>query len=262
MGSSTNEKTTPTEQLRQVDETPAPPETASVSVEKEPATRPSSGRPNSATPAPPPQVTEESGVEGDEVDGIVSIPLDRAESYLPYPRTRYRHSIEYPDGDSGHREMVVASSDDGRILTVLEFTYSKMFPNDPPGLWVNHYVSRSDGVYRYSDDEPYRAELWLPNDLKPGRKWKSELGEFEVVAFDQSMTINGTAFEGVLAYRHRNPLLDLDQTIWLATGHGEIQGRWGENGGEMMRLLRADAEPESRIDELMKRHVRNLDKIK
>ena len=260
MGSSTNEKNTSTAQP-QGTETPVPPQTpAPVAVEKEPASPPASERPNSAISATPTPVTEEK--EGDGMDGIVSIPLDRAESYLPYPRTRYRHSIEYPDGDSGHREMVVASSRDGKILTVLEFTYSKMFPDDPPGLWINHYVNRPDGVYRYSDEEPYRAELWLPNDLKLGKKWKSELGEFEVVAFDQSMTVNGTAFEGVLAYRQRNPAVGLDQTIWIATGYGEIQGRWGENGSEMMRLLRVDSESESQIDQLMKRHVVNLDKIK
>lgn len=198
----------------------------------------------------------------DEIPGIERIPLDRAESYLPLPRARYRHSMVYPDGDQGHREMVVAASDDARVTTAIEFTYSKLYPDDPPGLWINHYVARPDGVYRYSDEEPDRAELWLPNDLALGKTWSNALGDFEVTAFDQSLVVNGVPFQGVLAYRHRSQALDLDQTIWLGLGHGEIQGRYGQGGEEFCRFLKVDSEPESRLEELMKRHVVNQDKVR
>lgn len=212
---------------------------------------------------PTPEVTPSLGADpvDEEIPGIERIPLDRAESYLPYPRSRYRHSMKYPDGDHGFREMVVTYSDN-QVLTTLEFTHSALYPDDPPGLWVNHYVSRADGIYLYSDDDPYRAELWLPNDLTPGKKWKSAMGDFEIVAFDQDVTVNGTPYKGVLAYRQRSSEVGVDQTVWLAPGHGELKGCYGEAGEEFFRLLHVESEPESEIDALMKRHVRNLDKIK
>jgi hypothetical protein len=221
--------------------------------------------PDPATVVEPPAqeqaVSETKPPVEEDIPGIVELALDQSETYLPYPRSRYRHSMKYPDGDHGHREMVVASSD-AQVLTTLEFTHSALYPDDPPGLWVNHYVFRPDGIYRYSDDDPYRAELWLPNDLKLGKTWKSALGEFEIVAFDQEITVNGTPYKGVLAYRQRSSEVGIDQTIWLAPGHGELKGCYGEAGEEFFRLLHVESEPESKIETLMKRHVRNLDKIK
>lgn len=240
--------------------TPPPVESATVSTQQASADPPATEA--TVDEQPEPQSAVKTDPFDDEIPGIERIPLDRAESYLPLPRSRYRHYMAYPDGDDGHREMVVAVSDDGRVTTILEFTHSRLYPDDPPGLWVNHYVARPDGVYRYSDDDPYRAELWLPNGLALGKTWSNVLGEFEVVGFDETLTVNGVQFQGVLAYRQRNREFDLDQTVWLGLGHGEVLARYGSDGAEFCRLLKADPEPESRIEELVQRHVVNLDKVR
>jgi len=219
----------------------------------------------SAAPKPIPTTsksTDPQPLDTTGIAGIESIPLDVPESYLPYINTAYRYFIHYPDGDSGRLEMVVAAADSPSLRTTIELTHSERHPNDPPGLWVYHYLTRKDGLYRVTDEEPSKADLYLPRDLADGKRWKNNVGSFEVTEFDTTITVEGQKFRGVLAYRLRNPKLDLDQTTWLAPGYGEVLVRHGASGDEISRLLGSDPKDAGTVEALVKKHVVNFRKVR
>lgn len=53
--------------------------------------------------------------------------------------------------------------------------------------------------------------------------------------------------------------MGFDETL---TVNGEILARFDTGGVEFCRFLKVDSEPESRIEELMQRHVVNWDKVR
>lgn len=196
------------------------------------------------------------------VDGIVDIKLDEASTYLPLINNRYRHAMKYEDGDEGMRETVVGVKGDSGVLSAVEFTTSKLFPDDPPSLWVHHYFTRQDGVYFTTDEEPGKAQLWLPNNLTIGTKWKNAIGRYEVVSFDTELTVSGIEFTNVLAYRQRIPEHELDRTIWLAPGYGEIQVRPTGGDFDLSRFVDFQPEPLDSVERLLQRHVVNERKVR
>lgn len=227
----------------------------------EPTAKTTTGSPKPTPPSP--QATRSPlPLNTENIPGIEAIPLSEPESYLPFPNTRYRHFLRYPDGDEGVRELLAGRLDGSQALTTVELTHSKLYPNDPPGLWVTHYVTRANGVYRVPDDDLSQAELHLPKNLAKGTRWSNSTGRYEVVAFDKDLTVNGTRFSGVLAYRLQNKELGLDQTTWLAPGLGEILVQPGQGGQDICRFLSADPEDAKTIEKQLLRHSANQKKVK
>jgi hypothetical protein len=199
-------------------------------------------------------------VDEDEIPGIEKLHLEKPEVYLPLVRSKYRYDIKYPDGDEGPQEVFVGNFM-GQTTTSIAFSQSKLYPGEP-SVFTLHYVERPDGIYAVSDLAPTDGGLWLPNDLRVGKSWRTPGGNFEVVDFDTQLDVGQMHFTGVLVLRHQNDEVDMDEKIYIAPGYGEILVKDNKSDFVWQRFVEVEPADPQRLAELSNQHAPNLEQIR
>ena len=206
--------------------------------------------PRVAVPPAPEAAT--TPLQTEDIPGIEEVSLADPATYLPIPGNRYRCFRTYPDGDKGVVEKIVARVEDGGIVAI-SFAESSFFPEDPPTVSVARFQLRQDGVYQTYDGQS--VELFLPSDLRQGKKWQTRASSFEVLQYDSTIAVEGQTFQGALAIQVKNNAVGSEETFWLAPGHGEVMRRYGQTGEVSSKLLSAESVDADEMEKLVSKYA-------
>lgn len=183
----------------------------------------------------------------------VGSPLDQsmAQAYLPGFDLVQVFEARYPDGEAASVTSTTGILRTGILRTQVE--------NASGSDEVYHFVAREDGIYRVTDSRPDEEELWLPNSLDVGTRWKTDTWQSEVMEMNAVVDLGFDKFQ-CLKVQRTNPAVEVSETAYFAPGHGLVRVEDAEGKPTLRMTHITNLAPGAAEGDVRKKAV-NLDRI-
>lgn len=180
-------------------------------------------------------------------------------TYLPALHTQQTVFQRFADGEEGTMEFITAQVSGAAVVSQVEIVRP---PGEGPLGFVQHFLLRRDGVYTVDDANLGQPELWLQNDLRPGRQWEEHGVRARVVRSGVPCDVGFRVFQDCLVVERHYPEAGGHYECYYAPGQGLVLKKDLQNG-QTVYCLRAIASLEApRAEEAVRRYAPNRGLVK
>jgi hypothetical protein len=175
--------------------------------------------------------------------------------YLPDLNKKYTYHVNYADGDTGTVDALAGHLDGAPVMTL-----TSIVPESE--AYTQHIVSRQDGMYMVSDENPDVYNMYLPSMMVAGIAWQNNGVTFEVEKSNESCNMGFKTFDNCVVIKQSFTEAGYTFRVWYAPGAGVVKSVYADSGNPYEELTGITDMPESEMKNTLARYSPNIGKIK